>query len=204
MGPREFTRGDSVVAVDEDAIADELQWGRGSSPAETRPRRIHSSPHQRASMGPREFTRGDSARWRGQLTRSPSFNGAAGVHPRRRCRTWWTCSEVPRLQWGRGSSPAETRGGRGRHPPIGDASMGPREFTRGDDGQPAGLRQRRRASMGPREFTRGDPVTFAVWAYVIALQWGRGSSPAETSRSGARRRPAPQLQWGRGSSPAET
>ena len=180
MGPREFTRGDDrLVGVAQDGHV--------------------------ASMGPREFTRGD----------------VLGDRERH--------DGVPALQWGRGSSPAETvclpwhllglrsfNGAAGVHPrrlevrvpghlTFPGASMGPREFTRGDvvvNGAGVAVAQ---ASMGPREFTRGDVVRDVV-AHGASnkLQWGRGSSPAETSRFSVHVSGDFLLQWGRGSSPAET
>ena len=87
-----------------------------------------------ASMGPRAFTRG---------------NLAAGA-----C----DYARIMRLQWGRGLSPAETRGLKGgKDSALVPASMGPRAFTRGNGGI-LGLVSHggRDASMGPRAFTRGN------------------------------------------------
>ena len=157
-----------------------LQWGRGSSPAETSPAWSTQMGRSRASMGPREFTRGDCGSRPSSWLSTSRFNGAAGVHPRRRGSRYHALGCVSALQWGRGSSPAETRW--------------------------VTLQQQRgtRASMGPREFTRGDQFLFLGANIDVMLQWGRGSSPAETP--GRRSGPTPRrsLQWGRGSSPAET
>ena len=86
-------------------------------------------------MGPREFTRGDHA---------------SGMTP---------SSSLAALQWGRGSSPAETLVGDRRAREVNAASMGPREFTRGDPDLVAAVGRELPASMGPREFTRGDIST---------------------------------------------
>ena len=83
MGPREFTRGDLINEGGEGFDPSRLQWGRGSSPAETQWVLLDGLRVVTASMGPREFTRGDGA-VAAQLVAED------------------------RLQWGRGSSPAET------------------------------------------------------------------------------------------------
>ena len=158
-------------------------------------------------MGPPEFTGGNPA----PSSPSPSTNA--------------------RLQWGRRNSPAETC----LHDPVEDAvlaaSMGPPEFTGGNTARTnkAGIPPRH-ASMGPPEFTGGNHCHLAVLAaVVVALQWGRRNSPAETRTAGACRWcRAPRfngaagihrrkqetgrgstptcwaLQWGRRNSPAET
>ena len=84
------------------------------------------------------------------------------------------------------------------------ASMGPRIFIRGNVALPPTHAGEPRASMGPRIFIRGN------WSRTRAppprrpLQWGRGSSSAETSHCRRLTRANPALQWGRGSSSAET
>ena len=179
MGPREFTRGDllddSIKVEDDNA----LQWGRGSSPAET-----SSARRRRFALATLQWGRGSSpAETSSSRSSTPtisSFNGAAGVHPRRLAFRPGPTLGTSQLQWGRGSSPAETTARGHRLGRLRRASMGPREFTRGDrsSGRRSGSRERRfngaagvhprrlrhrrdpvpaqLASMGPREFTRGD------------------------------------------------
>ena len=110
------------------------------------------------------------------------------------------------------------------------ASMGPRLFSRGNDGaqdavavrigsfngaaalQPrkcstpaAGFSAPYLASMGPRLFSRGNARRVAPLLWLsVSLQWGRGSSAAEMALSDwLHRETANELQWGRGSSAAE-
>jgi len=134
MGPRIFIRGNGSF-VGEAPVDQRLQWGRGSSSAET-----HQVP--------------------------PLCRGTRSV-----------------LQWGRGSSSAETRAGGVPAWPDRDASMGPRIFIRGNRCALAGDAARVDASMGPRIFIRGNSARCFVVRKNSMLQWGRGSSSAETTAS---------------------
>ena len=180
-------------------------------------------------MGPRIFIRGNGRARAGRGRCRPRFNGAADLHPRKleqrhESRGLLHASMGPRifirgntciprrydprlwLQWGRGSSSAETsfvslapgtslasmgprifiRGNaaeHGDHVAAEHASMGPRIFIRGNDVQ-ARIEQRPGiASMGPRIFIRGNALGRAASRPHERLQWGRGSSSAETSRT---------------------
>ena len=159
-----------------------LQWGRRNSPAETT---VWSGAttgtssgfngaagiHRRkplpsagagleihvASMGPPEFTGGNSTEPLQATLATPCFNGAAGIHRRKRPGTLGDVAPEPGLQWGRRNSPAETPAGA-----VGERGV-------------------RLASMGPPEFTGGnDDVPVGATVAVTELQWGRRNSPAET------------------------
>ena len=137
MGPRVFTRGNSIIcsAI---ALSALLQWGHASSRVETQGDTPMEVKIEGASMGPRVFTRG---------------NHHAAARANTEC-LW--------LQWGHASSRVETR----LFPESliwpGGASMGPRVFTRGNivtDDQDEW--QQELASMGPRVFTRGNTLPYS-------------------------------------------
>src|SRR3990172_8912217 len=90
------------------------------------------------------------------------------------------------LQWGRGSSSAETRlpgdVGAVRHA----ASMGPRIFIRGNMVRMSDSFVLPIASMGPRIFIRGNIRKSGNLRLGAGLQWGRGSSSAETRSAAGR------------------
>ena len=132
-----------------------------------------------ASMGPRIFIRGncplqlgtidrcmlqwgrgsssaETSSHRSRTRRRAGFNGAADLHPRKLRRAADPCA----LPW--------------------HASMGPRIFIRGNVGAAFLRGVQGRASMGPRIFIRGNPFTGGVQNPLALLQWGRGSSSAET------------------------
>ena len=182
MGPPEFTGGNLVVQPQSTLPTDVLQWGRRNSPAETR----------LAKLPIGRFL--------------PCFNGAAGIHRRKRphCRI------------------------AGRTRPA--ASMGPPEFTGGNRFLTCrsvlnSLSFNGAAGIHRRKLTR----QLSSACQQDLLQWGRRNSPAETSVESARRlhalvasmgppeftggnpRNSPRstgwvkgLQWGRRNSPAET
>ena len=59
--------------------------------------------------------------------------------------------------------------------------------------------------MGPRIFIRGNHgIPVDTLTFDAVLQWGRGSSSAETSSASKGNADVMLLQWGRGSSSAET
>ena len=82
--------------------------------------------------------------------------------------------------------------------------MGPRIFIRGNGASSRRLRAVAQASMGPRIFIRGNSAGATDRSGGSWLQWGRGSSSAETKPRRRQSPPARGLQWGRGSSSAET
>ena len=161
-----------------------LQWGRRNSPAETSDGVDLVRPGALASMGPPEFTGGNLGAFHYHMTseslqwgrrNSPAETGVGGT-------------TVPAgslaLQWGRRNSPAETRS-----LAVSAASVAvtlqwgrrnsPAE-TRGREGRPG---SRHPASMGPPEFTGGnDSVQDVSETVELVLQWGRRNSPAETRR----------------------
>ncbi len=203
-----------------------------------------------ASMGPRLVSRGNSGR-SPAAHRCRRFNGAAARQPRKRREDSaggqpYLASMGPRLvsrgnntvthevygssllQWGRGSSAAET-------PSRGRARLRPHRFNGAAARQPRKRVDRLVvvhllgvASMGPRLVSRGNLRRPPRVAAGVRLQWGRGSSAAETWSLGvgysetqsfngaAARQPRKRggttegllkgtgLQWGRGSSAAET
>ena len=109
-----------------------LQWGRGSSAAEMR------------------FSKPASVTW------VQGFNGAAALQPRKSFHLQPERELDERLQWGRGSSAAEIEWPQYFLSVEGEASMGPRLFSRGN-GVPADQTVSLFvASMGPRLFSRGN------------------------------------------------
>ena len=82
--------------------------------------------------------------------------------------------------------------------------MGPRIFIRGNWSAEAFERATVFASMGPRIFIRGNADCAERVLLIFELQWGRGSSSAETGAQARAQWGATGLQWGRGSSSAET
>ncbi len=151
-------------------------------------------------MGPRGLARGCRAPRRG-MSRSPGFNGAAGVGPRMRvCNLTWPAelqaSMGPRglargcvssltnsapsvaLQWGRGGWPADGIHDHQRGSPSSRLQWG-RGGWPADGRNDASLAGQIHASMGPRGLARGcgqlaSHPTIARW-----LQWGRGGWPAD-------------------------
>ena len=65
------------------------------------------------------------------------------------------------------------------------------------------LTRRVGASMGPRLFSRGRRHAETLYCGCVELQWGRGSSAAEGTRTLTGCSICRTLQWGRGSSAAE-
>ena len=112
-------------------------------------------------------------------SRQPRFNGAADLHPRKLGRSSWIGSSWKRFN--------------------GAADLHPRKPDIHDK-----LSLTRRASMGPRIFIRGNHDGEAAREAGVWLQWGRGSSSAETCMNSPPRTVPGRLQWGRGSSSAET
>src|SRR5919109_838760 len=109
-------------------------------------------------MGPSAFTDGNRPEARSSRVRAGCFNGAVGVHRRKR---------YPLL------GPAR---------PVGEASMGPSAFTDGNQcGHRFSTEERQIASMGPSAFTDGnDELVAAAGTVTVELQWGRRRSPTET------------------------
>ena len=107
------------------------------------------------------------------------FNGAAALQPR--------------------------KAGRRRRPHAAGpaASMGPRLFSRGRGGLAVYKTSEWLASMGPRLFSRGRRHAETLYCGCVELQWGRGSSAAEGTRTLTGCSICRTLQWGRGSSAAE-
>ena len=185
MGPPEFTGGNLFDLRVYPSLRRRLQWGRRNSPAETAhrgsgdpegrsasmgpPEFTGGNPGARsaapdrlgASMGPPEFTGGNQRHYQGNRARIGGFNGAAGIHRRKRASP--AEHDFPmflRLQWGRRNSPAETLPIHFQEQGVKHASMGPPEFTGGNF-----------------RFSRAT-LTGKSW-----LQWGRRNSPAETPTS---------------------
>ena len=157
-------------------------------------------------MGPRPFSRGNPMRQ----------------------REWFPCSRS--LQWGHGLSAVEIpyltdrgtfvhngfNGATAFQPwkylrlvPIPQAawqaSMGPRPFSRGNEGPRPFATTGLQASMGPRPFSRGnDDIREDFCDELYVLQWGHGLSAVEIwcSIAGIPRRPI-KLQWGHGLSAVE-
>ncbi len=129
-------------------MANQLQWGRGLSAAETPPV------------------------WCPQESARPCFNGAAAFQPRKRERKPMSLNGVGRLQWGRGLSAAETRGPDDQQQRDLHASMGPRPFSRGNDSLGSEIIDRYEASMGPRPFSRGNDLVLGEVATEPAASMG--------------------------------
>ncbi len=205
MGPRLVSRGNLEPQGATCGRELALQWGRGSSAAETTRMAAPSTSCLLLQWG-----RGSSAAETSNLRAQPvggswRFNGAAARQPRKRGQRRRFRAHPGGLQWGRGSSAAETPAPPTRASPLrsgfnGAAARQPRkpqpdllDFVQDDA-----------ASMGPRLVSRGNSRAEKMYGYYWRLQWGRGSSAAETSRP-TRTCAAPSpLQWGRGSSAAET
>ena len=168
------------------SCATPLQWGRWFTPAETRPVASQGSiACRRASMGPLVYTSGNLVRKEGGVELVSRFNGAAGLHQRKRGWRSTSGGGLTPLQWGRWFTPAETDVGPVVRWAIPGASMGPLVYTSGNPPAPAplspapprfngaaGLHQRKRNTL--RGFPSGP----------IKLQWGRWFTPAETGLVG--------------------
>ncbi len=225
MGPRRISRGNISATVPcppasttfNGAAADQPRkraLGRDGEPARATsmgPRRIsrgndavvHGHACVRGtSMGPRRISRGHlrCGCWPRACPRY--FNGAAADQPRKRARSFRTRTCRAPFNGAAADQPRKPV-----HLPAGDGH-----------GQP---------SMGPRRISRGNSTMRSASDSCGSLQWGRGGSAAETSRSRMRacsRRAfngaaadqprkrrvwrhvagAGGLQWGRGGSAAET
>ena len=136
--------------------APKLQWGRRNSPAET-----SAMPPAVGDGRPLQWGRRNSPAETGSppadQERLPlRFNGAAGIHRRKRDKVLHYGTPLPPLQWGRRNSPAETVA-----PAAASVDQAP-------------------ASMGPPEFTGGNITRMPATAQAfLTLQWGRRNSPAE-------------------------
>ncbi len=152
----------------------------------------------------------------------PRLVSRGNMHPLHILKSSLIASMGPRLVSRGNPCPG---GGESRSVP---ASMGPRLVSRGNDRSGGRHHLGPGASMGPRLVSRGNPLGEGESMSFIMLQWGRGSSAAETRNpSRAKRVPVPAsmgprlvsrgnepevilqlppagLQWGRGSSAAET
>ena len=133
-----------------------LQWGRDSSAAEI------EAPSARL---PRAY----ELQWGRDSSAAEMFPGAS------------VGSGFP-LQWGRDSSAAEIRPDRGATCHRGQASMGPRLFSRGNPRLTTCRQIREVASMGPRLFSRGNhrlilsfPVPEKSHVLIGAATFSRGN-----------------------------
>ena len=104
----------------------------------------------------------------------------------------------------RGFSAAETACRWCSHAGVLVASMEPRLFGRGYEFPDVEGNFEPPASMEPRLFGRGYRVRPPVSSAKRLLQWSRGFSAADTSRSSLSRTKAMMLQWSRGFSAADT
>ena len=159
-----------------------LQWGRGCSAAECLHQHQLCVGRLLASMGPRLFSRGMDGRFVLRIQAEYGFNGAAAVQPRNGCLGFLKINLLGLLQWGRGCSAAECarkaafvllletlQWGRGCSAAEWTAKRGPFP-TSGN------------ASMGPRLFSRGMSALLHQTPTIVGmLQWGRGCSAAEWS-----------------------
>ena len=131
MGPRPFSRGNTSV-----------QYGVPCShPASMGPRPFSRGNGNRwhrwqgdglASMGPRPFSRGNSPTQSRRCCRIPRFNGATTFQPWKRALPSHLLSRLLWLQWGHDLSAVETRSKGKKQDRQGEASMGPRPFSRGN------------------------------------------------------------------------
>ena len=158
MGPLVYTSGNAEERV-RALLAEELQWGRWFTPAETGLALFAWVEASDASMGPLVYTSGNSIRTEAPPTPSHSFNGAAGLHQRKPALPTRSRAPPMRLQWGRWFTPAETDPSPPQAPPRAASFNGA-----------AGLHQRKPRRMGQQRPRRH------------MLQWGRWFTPAETLR----------------------
>ena len=159
MGPPEFTGGNFIARFTILTRSIGLQWGRRNSPAETMARLLLSATNARCFNGAAGIHRRKRRRGgRYPFSTSLRFNGAAGIHRRK-----LTSSVCPKPVLSASMGPPEFTGGNmgsafkdaGRRI---TASMGPPEFTGGNMGSAFKDAGRRiTASMGPPEFTGGNP-----------------------------------------------
>ncbi len=207
--------------------SEELQWGRGSSAAETCARRRHGITG-RASMGPRLVSRGNFSPGPGPA-RCVGFNGAAARQPRKRGSATMLMPQSTGFNGAAARQPRKR--GYCRHIPESvPASMGPRLVSRGNSANPAAQSSHRMRLQWGRGSSAAEtppiqlrnhrtgcgfngaaarqprkrPAEPTERMKEAELQWGRGSSAAETGGYKYRQRIRLRLQWGRGSSAAET
>ncbi len=134
-----------------------------------------------ASMEPRSFDRGNNP-WCARAAR-PS---TASMEPRSFDRGNATGGPgmvvcLPKLQWSRDLSIAETQHHRWHQSAQGVASMEPRSFDRGNMLSHASpLPADSDASMEPRSFDRGNILDALQDGSFVVLQWSRDLSIAET------------------------
>ena len=134
----------------------------------------------RDSMGPRLFSRGKSVpRVRDGLTMLASMGPRLFSRGKYPYNTEFL--EAFMLQWGRGFSAAESQFLIIILTKFIHASMGPRLFSRGKMWGDAYLLDEIGASIGPRLFSRGKNSWQDTPSNLIALQWGRGFSAAESA-----------------------
>ena len=226
MGPRIFIRG-NFRPVGRHQFLKLLQWGRGSSSAETHRARqaVRQDNLLQWGRGSSSAETGFEAMWddspiklqwgRGSssaetlpaaqsCSRISRFNGAADLHPRKRLPCEWTHRTRTCFNGAADLHPRK-RGRPGRRRPRrwgfnGAADLHPRKLVpfygervgQGRFNGAADLHPRKRLLFG------------AITGDSVLLQWGRGSSSAETLRAVPGRGAPGGLQWGRGSSSAET
>ena len=140
------------------------------------------------------------------LTTVPKLQWGRGLSTAETRHTeMWAPFGMSRLQWGRGLSTAETPSGAWRAILAAAASMGPRSFNRGN--RATSLRRltlRWVLQWGRGLSTAETPSRRHGSATPQTLQWGRGLSTAETGLIQDRPGRPNALQWGRGLSTAET
>ncbi len=120
-----------------------------------------------ASMGPRFFNRGNVGVSVGIPYGNVGFNGAAVFQPRKSVEAKRQPLLNLKLQWGRGFSTAEIRGGQAAAAAESEASMGPRFFNRGNEKRHAthrrfSIRFNGAAVFQPRKFERVVIVVSAL------------------------------------------
>ncbi len=155
MGPRLFSRGNSILPLVGSTYRIRLQWGRGFSAAEM----ALESP-----SGPHGTAR---------------FNGAAAFQPRK--SVLWDLMPQPPflLQWGRGFSAAEISGLRLRSNNRSELQWG-RGFSAAEIWLPIADAHRAGRLQWGRGFSAAEiQATIQAAREMAELQWGRGFSAAE-------------------------
>ena len=157
------------------------------------------------------------------------FNGAAAFQPRKGGDSSLCIGIAARLQWGRGSSAAESQFAiiiltKFIHASMGPrrfsrgkdkyrkykailtlASMGPRRFSRGKDKYRKYKAILTLASMGPRRFSRGKRDLPTVYPHMpLGFNWAAALQPRKATESQRFVPVGLVLQWGRGFSAAES